>query len=1007
MAHSLDTPFSRVLLDGSAGVVVSPASLQSIIEEQLVQGGTLDTIALETGLLNETEAQRALSLAWGCAPVDVAAIESPDPAAVSLLPQRIATALGTAPFSVDADAAVHVVCKGPLDQGLIDEVAALIGRKVVAHVVPEVRVWQGLHRAYGIPIEERFLALLRQLSPDLPDAADAADAPPAPDRPDPSARPKGVVTQQRSATVDDNAIVTWDLFEALAHLAAEDSRDGIAHVATQFARKFLPFAAVFGLRVRAESCECIGWQRQGSACDALFSATPYVVANDCLVHRFFEEPAPFLGAPPLSQGNATFLAWLGRPRPQTLLLVPVVVARRPVAALCADGGNRLVDPQELAALLAFSARLGPAFEALLRQRHRLPPSLLPRPVSAPAIDSQSPTDVLRLPPPIPEDNADNDDNDDNDDHDDNDEGSTPPSPPSPQHTVCTPTDAIRPTLPLAASDASDEGVALGSRRLLPQTAPVDAPPARRSILPLSVMIPKLKPMTAPLPEATTSAMTSPLLVPVPADAAALQGEHSAFDPGPFDHSPFESGPFDNRDGGPPNFSKPPQAAANTNTDGQTTPAVLAPRSPSLPDGGLPERLPTAGKTDRDPNSTLFAVDDTEAPAAWQGVLTSLVEQGLQGGTVSDASPQARGSNDWDDSGWEQVVYDPVHAKELDSGPHHPQGTRAAEPSHLTFSELSMSILGDSYALTDDDLSEASKGAASEPSAGGDPPLSALTPKELVGLLFGDDDERVAHATHELLARGPVCVAALGEGFPGRLRADPFDPLSQVRSARDLGAVVDVLARLGLDGLDAAIPHLDSAHPAHRFGAVLLFSLHPDPRAIGLLRSRLHDPEPRIADLAVTALLPFTSDPRLEPLLGQLRESTSTSLNPYPLKTRRRAVELLGQLHDVHAVPLLVALLSEELGSTAHQALRTLTRHDYGFRPNGWEKWWAKAKKRSRVEWLIDALSCADLGLRTEAHRELKAAAGDDFGYRPDSDKRSRRRSLEAWQQWKRKVKAGS
>ena len=60
-----------------------------------------------------------------------------------------------------------------------------------------------------------------------------------------------------------------------------------------------------------------------------------------------------------------------------------------------------------------------------------------------------------------------------------------------------------------------------------------------------------------------------------------------------------------------------------------------------------------------------------------------------------------------------------------------------------------------------------------------------------------------------------------------------------------------------------------------------------------------------------------------------------------------------------------------------------------------------------MEWLIDALCCADLGLRTEAHRELKAAAGDDFGYRPDSDKRSRRRSLEAWQQWKRKVKAGS
>ena len=244
------------------------------------------------------------------------------------------------------------------------------------------------------------------------------------------------------------------------------------------------------------------------------------------------------------------------------------------------------------------------------------------------------------------------------------------------------------------------------------------------------------------------------------------------------------------------------------------------------------------------------------------------------------------------------------------------------------------------------------------------------------------------------------MPALGERFPGRLRVDPFDRGNNVRSPDRLGPLVEVLWRLGNDGLDAAIPHVDSRYPAHRFSAVLLFAQTPDSRAIDLLRNRLHDAEPRIRDLAAEALMPFLAHTRFESLLLHLRDRATPTQRPYPLESRRRAAELLGAFRDVGAVPLLIGLLAQpDMQDTARRALRGVTLQDLGARPRTWEKWWAKAKKRSRLDWLIDALSSEELELRSAAHRELADLAGDDFGYRADADKRTRQRAIDVWQQW--------
>lgn len=390
-------------------------------------------------------------------------------------------------------------------------------------------------------------------------------------------------------------------------------------------------------------------------------------------------------------------------------------------------------------------------------------------------------------------------------------------------------------------------------------------------------------------------------------------------------------------------------------------------------------------------STLFRVADDAAPAAWRGALSDTVEKGLQGGSrAADGEPD-------DDLNWEAVVYDPAHAAELDAPP------PAKAKQGLDFPGLSTSTLADLYGdngdanSSDDDDTSATSTDKATPR---DPPLAAMSHKDLVELLFAGDDALVARAARELASRGLAAVPALGERFPGRLKVDPFDPGVNVRTAAALGPLVDVLGRLGNDGLDAAITHVDSRYPAHRFAAVLLFALTPDARAMDLLRNRLHDAEPRIQKLAAEALVPFLAHPRFESLLVHLRERAAATTRPYPAEARRRATELLGEFRDVGAVPLLLTLLGfTDMQETARTALRAITLQDFGSRAKAWEKWWTRAKKRSRLDWLLEGLSSEEFELRSQAHRELADLAGDDFGYRADGDKRARQRAVEVWQQW--------
>ena len=831
MTARLDTLLGKALVEER---LLGPQALEDALQQHVLHGGALDTVLLELGSVPEATLAPLLAKAWGTPAVDVDELSRLDPAAAKSLPARMALAMRLCPLRVDGDA-LHVLSAAPLDRALIDEVAALIGRRVVPRVVPEVRLWQALAKAYGVPVEERYVALLAQLGASTSKLP--AVVPPAPA---PSKR-------------GDHDAVDWDLVDALAHLAAAENRDAIAKVAVDYARRFLPFAAMFGVRGDA----AVGWHRAGPCEGAQFEARAFAIPRDCFLHGALTSPSPLLGRPPINDGNAAFLGWLGRRRPRTLLVVPVVVAKRCVAMLVGDGGIKPRDFAELSDLVAFGARLGSAFEALLRARHRAHPSLVP--ASAAAAPVETTTAKWRVP-------------------------ITPPAP-APD-----------------AEAALRDGTSPFARAYQP-------PPKKPDDDDAAPAIARLRPPTQPFLPAAPRILAA---------AAASTGD----------------------------------ARDRLRTD------------PMF-------KVPVAGGV-----FPAVAASGPAAEQAWHGALVDVVERGVQGG-VDDAPAPIFVD---DEEGWENVVLDAVHAAEL-------APTRTHAPPD-----------------DDDDdeeplpLTARKAPAATAAPVPAPPPTTTKPPDVLVDELAARDPFTVAAARRDLMALGEKALPALTDRFPGRMLCDVFDPSRVVKRPEDVSPLLDVLHHLGPPGLDAGIPHLDSRYPAHRYAAVLLFAATPDVRAIELLRPRLGDQEPRIRELAAEALLPFVAHPRFEAVLAHLRER----LHAPVLEARRRAAVLLGTFRDVGAVPDLIAMLDEKGGELAHElrtALRPITLQDFGTRGKAWQRWWAKAKRKSRMDWLIDGLSSDDRDLRAQALVELEQLTGDSFGYKPDDPKKQRDRAVEVFQHW--------
>jgi hypothetical protein len=87
------------------------------------------------------------------------------------------------------------------------------------------------------------------------------------------------------------------------------------------------------------------------------------------------------------------------------------------------------------------------------------------------------------------------------------------------------------------------------------------------------------------------------------------------------------------------------------------------------------------------------------------------------------------------------------------------------------------------------------------------------------------------------------------------------------------------------------------------------------------------------------------------------------------------------------------------GEHARRALVALTAQDFGASERKWRKWYEAARRRHRIEWLIEGLGHKEDAIRESAINTLRRLTGEYFGYHHDLPRKERDASAERWAAW--------
>jgi hypothetical protein len=260
----------------------------------------------------------------------------------------------------------------------------------------------------------------------------------------------------------------------------------------------------------------------------------------------------------------------------------------------------------------------------------------------------------------------------------------------------------------------------------------------------------------------------------------------------------------------------------------------------------------------------------------------------------------------------------------------------------------------------------------------------------------------AQAAARLLGGGVEAARAVVAALPGPLRKEERhalgDPVGGPVFSR--GPLLGLVLRMGSAAITPLLERLkDPSTTAEvRYYIALCFAEAPVLAAIGPLGEQLFDKDEAVRTAAVTALRSFTPGTELLALISRLRDEVDGG---DPTRVRL-AVEALGELRVVAAVPQLINLLDSDdpaLVDALGRALQSITKQDFGRSRVRWTAWWRRHEEQPRLQWLLDGLANPSAMLRSAAQEELAALCGDVVGYRFDQPRRERDVLRRRWVEW--------
>src|SRR6266568_5188845 len=174
--------------------LVSENHLARALGIQHFAGGRLGTLLLERGSIEEDNLGKTLALQHGCEYIPWRRLAEIPLGVIAALPAKFAIKHAAVPYD-RGENSLKVALRDPGDLRILDELFFVTGRKIIAGVAPEVRIYQALEKYYGERRTPRYAILAEKISrPARTAKAQAAVLPPPPDFfPSPRRKRPGVV----------------------------------------------------------------------------------------------------------------------------------------------------------------------------------------------------------------------------------------------------------------------------------------------------------------------------------------------------------------------------------------------------------------------------------------------------------------------------------------------------------------------------------------------------------------------------------------------------------------------------------------------------------------------------------------------------------------------------------------------------------------------------------------------------------------------------------------------
>jgi hypothetical protein len=357
--------FGRYL--GQYGIV-SPAQLEESTRSLVVFGGRLGTHLVEAGVLSLDELEHHLGDHLGVSPAPVERLEKPDPAALGSLPLELVDRHKVFPFRC-GDSVLHVAMRDPRNRRLVGELTRAAGRRIVAYLVSELRLFFLLEKHFGIHRNERYARTTPSgdggpreilLDEELAPGDDLSDC----------IRPLGPGEE----LIDPEAFASLyqDRFEG--ELATEDptcaslegasDRNGVAAAALRDALGHARAAALFLVRGSIRGIAAAGDVHGKDIRGILVEPRQGSLLADAI-----RSGAPRRG--PLRSGIDTHLVHHLRPGgPRELAFLPIHIQQRVVNVLYADHGPEPFDDSSWASLVSLCERVAASYERIILEHKR-------------------------------------------------------------------------------------------------------------------------------------------------------------------------------------------------------------------------------------------------------------------------------------------------------------------------------------------------------------------------------------------------------------------------------------------------------------------------------------------------------------------------------------------------------------------------------------------------------------------------------------------------------------